>query len=55
MNAATVRLHLRDAERLLQRRLLIAAPCDADTEPDIAGAHDVVLALATLCDDIVRI
>ncbi|MFB8242668.1 helix-turn-helix domain-containing protein [Kitasatospora purpeofusca] len=55
MNAATVRSHLRDAERLLQRRLLIAAPCDADTEPDIAGAHDVVLALATLCDDIVRI
>ncbi|MEE1822211.1 helix-turn-helix domain-containing protein [Streptomyces sp. BE20] len=55
MNPATVRSHLRQAEHLLQRRLVTGSHADTDTEPDIAGAHDVVLAMATLCDDVVQI
>ncbi|CAM5668741.1 helix-turn-helix domain-containing protein (plasmid) [Streptomyces viridifaciens] len=54
VNPATVRSHLRAAERLLQRRLVTGTSLDLDAVPDtdaeavsgVVGAHDVVLALS---------
>ncbi|MEV7929059.1 helix-turn-helix domain-containing protein [Kitasatospora sp. NPDC088779] len=55
MNPATVRSHLRRTERLLQRRLVTGTSYDVEDEANISGSHDVVLALAVLCDAILQI
>ncbi|GAA2774495.1 helix-turn-helix domain-containing protein [Kitasatospora cinereorecta] len=48
LNPATVRAHLRQAERLLQRRLVTGSSAEAEDEPHLSGAHDAVMALAIL-------
>ncbi|MFF2619694.1 helix-turn-helix domain-containing protein [Kitasatospora sp. NPDC058046] len=55
LNPATVRSHLRHAENLIQRRLVTRPSADADGDPDLPGAHDVVLALAVLPETSVRL
>ncbi|MFI8086641.1 hypothetical protein ACIF6L_38375 [Kitasatospora sp. NPDC086009] len=44
LNPATVRVHLRSAEQLLQRRLLTNTASDAPAGCIVPGAHDLVLA-----------
>ncbi|GHH79105.1 hypothetical protein GCM10018781_56390 [Kitasatospora indigofera] len=44
LNPATVRIHLRSAEELLQRRLLTNTACNMPEGYVVPGAHDLVLA-----------
>ncbi|GGV27180.1 hypothetical protein GCM10010495_49090 [Kitasatospora herbaricolor] len=44
LNPATVRIHLRSAEELLQRRLLTNTACTTPEGYVVPGAHDLVLA-----------
>ncbi|MGW7582977.1 helix-turn-helix domain-containing protein [Kitasatospora sp. NPDC054768] len=53
LNPATVRSHLRQAQNLIQRRLVSGSTADEDL--DLPGAHDVVLALAVLPEMPIRL
>ncbi|WP_051826720.1 helix-turn-helix domain-containing protein [Kitasatospora aureofaciens] len=55
VNPATVRSHLRAAERLLQRRLVTGTSLDVDAAPGVVGAHDVILAMSVTRGTDVRI
>ncbi|MFE2728737.1 helix-turn-helix domain-containing protein [Kitasatospora sp. NPDC059327] len=51
LNPATVRIHLRSAEQLLQRRLLTNTSSDAPAGCIVPGAHDLVLAFFVVGGD----